>query len=53
MERQLHDLAAQVRAVHPAYAHTLVAVATALSGEPGFDNAALHLAHFLQDAPLS
>ncbi len=51
IERQLHDLAEQVRAVHPTYAHALVAVAMALAGDPGFDNAALHLAHFLQDAP--
>ncbi len=51
IERQLHDLAEQVRAIHPAYAHALVAVAMALPGEPGFDNAALHLAHFLQAAP--
>lgn len=51
IERQLHDLVQQVRAVDPAYAHVLVAVAMALPGEPGFDNAALHLAHFLQAAP--
>ncbi len=51
IERQLHDLAEQVRTVHPAYAHALVAVAMVLPGEPGFDNAALHLAHFLKDAP--
>ena len=51
IERQLHDLVQQVRAVDPAYAHVLVAVAMALPGAPGFDNAALHLAHFLQAAP--
>ena len=51
IERQLHDLAEQVRAVHPAYAHALVAIAMALPGDPGFENAALHLAHFLQAAP--
>ncbi len=51
IERQLHELAEQVRAVHPAYAHAIVAVAMALPGDPGFDNAALHLAHFLQMAP--
>ena len=51
IERQLHELAEQVRAIHPAYAHALVAVAMVLPGEPRFDNAALHLAHFLKDAP--
>ena len=51
IERQLHDLAEQVRMIDRAYAHVLVAVAMALPGEPGFDNAALHLAHFLQAAP--
>ena len=51
IERQLHDLAKQVRMIDRAYAHALVAVAMALPGEPGFDNAALHLAHFLKDAP--
>ncbi len=51
IERQLHDLVQQVRAVDPAYAHLLLAVAMALAGAPGFDNAALHLAHFLQAAP--
>ena len=51
IERQLHDLAEQLHPLYPAYAHALVAVAMALAGEPGFDNAALHLAHFLQDAP--
>ena len=51
IERQLHNLVQQVRAVDPAYAHALVAVAMALSGAPGFDNAALHLAHFLHAAP--
>jgi hypothetical protein len=52
IERQLHELVQQVRAVDPAYAHVLVAVAMALPGAPGFDNAALHLAHFLQAAPV-
>ncbi len=51
IERHLHGLAAQLRPLYPASAHALVAVAMALAGEPGFDNAALHLAHFLKDAP--
>ncbi len=51
IERQLHDLAEQVRTIDRAYAQALIAVAMALPGDPGFDNAALHLAHFLQDAP--
>ncbi len=51
IERQLHELVQQLRAVDPAYAHVLVAVAMALQGAPGFDSAALHLAHFLQEVP--
>ena len=51
IERQLHELVQQLRAVDPAYAQVLVAVAMALHGAPGFDSAALHLAHFLQAAP--
>lgn len=52
IERQLHALAAQLRPADPAASHLLTAIAMTLAGEPGFDNAALHLAHFLNDAPM-
>jgi hypothetical protein len=51
IECRLHDLAEQLRPLSPAYSRVLIAVAMALAGEPGFDNAALHLARFLKDAP--
>src|SRR5688572_21126333 len=51
LAEQLHAIAVRLADSHPAYHHAVAAIAMALSDEPGFDNAALHLAHFLNNAP--
>jgi hypothetical protein len=51
LAEQLHAIAVKLTDSHPAYGHAVAAIGMALSDEPGFDNAALHLAHFLKDAP--